>query len=334
MITLPKPLCGIVTPMITPLSDRDTLDTDGMERLIEHILAGGVSGLFILGTTGEAPSLSYRLRRELIAHVCRQVADRVPVLVGVTDTSFVESVNLAEYAADVGASAVVLAAPYYFPAGQSELLEYVRHIAAELPLPVLIYNMPSHTKLTFEPDTIRRVMDIDNIVGLKDSSGDMIYFRHIERLVKDRPDWTLLIGSEELLAEAVLLGGDGGICGGANLCPQLYVDLYRSAKSRDLDRVDELHAKVMHIAETIYTVGNYDSSSIKGLKCALSHLGICDDFMAEPFSSFHGAERELIRRRLAELPFPLDMPLLHKTHALGRTTEYNRRVASCRATSR
>jgi hypothetical protein len=110
--TLPRPLRGIVPPMITPLRDRDELDVPGLERLIEHILAGGVHGLFILGTSGEAPSLSYRLRRELVDRVCRQVAGRVPVLVGITDTSFVEALHLARHAAAAGAQAVVTSTPY------------------------------------------------------------------------------------------------------------------------------------------------------------------------------------------------------------------------------
>jgi dihydrodipicolinate synthase/N-acetylneuraminate lyase len=116
---LPSPLRGIIPPMITPLLDRDTLDVTGLERLIEHILGGGVHGLFILGTTGEAPSLSYRLRYELIDRACKQVNDRVPVLVGITDTCFTESINTANKARDAGAHAVVLAPPYYFPAGQA-----------------------------------------------------------------------------------------------------------------------------------------------------------------------------------------------------------------------
>lgn len=112
-------------------AQRHPLDTPGLERLIEHILAGGAHGLFVLGSTGEAPSLSYRLRRELVDRVCDRVAGRVPVLVGITDTSFVESVNLSAHAEKAGAAAVVLATPYYFPAGQPELLEYVRHLAPE-----------------------------------------------------------------------------------------------------------------------------------------------------------------------------------------------------------
>src|SRR5439155_14346309 len=221
--------------MVTPLQDRDSLDIAGLERLIEHILAGGVSGLFVLGSTGEAPSLSYRLRRELLQRTCRQVAGRVPVLVGITDTAFMESVNLAGAAAEAGAQALVLAAPYYFPAGQPEMLEYLQHFAPELALPLFLYNMPANTKVAFEPETVRRAMEIPNIIGLKDSSGDMIYFHHLLGLLPQRPDWTLLVGPEELLAEAVLAGGHGGMCGGANISPRLYVDLYEAASAGKLE---------------------------------------------------------------------------------------------------
>ncbi len=287
--------------MITPLTDRDSLDVAGLERLVEHLIEGGVHGLFILGTTGEAPSLSYRLRHELIEQTCKQVAGRLPVLVGITDTSFVESINLANVAAKAGAAAVVLSAPYYFPAGQPELLEYVEDIVAELPLPVFLYNMPSHTKLTFEPETLRRAIAIPKIVGLKDSSAQMIYFHRVKQLAASRPDFSLLVGPEELLAESVLAGAHGGVNGGANLFPRLYVNLYEAASTAQLDRITTLHAQVMRLGETIYSVGRHRSAFIKGLKCGLSCLGVCDDFMAEPFQRFRVSQRDLVQRYLNEL---------------------------------
>jgi 4-hydroxy-tetrahydrodipicolinate synthase len=169
-----------------------------------------------------------------------------------------------------------------------------------MPLPVFLYNMPSHTKLSFELDTLRRALDVPNIVGLKDSSAQMIYFHQVRRLVADRSDFTLLVGPEELLAESVLAGSHGGINGGANLFPRLYVELYEAASKRDLDRVSQLHAKVMRLGETIYSVGSHRSAFIKGLKCALSCLGICDDFMAEPFHRFHAAQRSQVQKYLSE----------------------------------
>ena len=300
--TLPTPLQGIIVPMVTPLKEQDTLDVPGLERLIEHILAGGVQGLFILGTTGEAPSLSHKLRCELIERVCAQVNRRVPMLVGITETSFVESVNLALKAKDAGAQAVVLAPPYYFPAGQPELLEYLEHLVPQLPLPLFLYNMPLHTKLVFEPETVRAAANIGGIVGLKDSSANMIYFHQLQMLFKDKPDFTLLVGPEELLAETVLSGGHGGVCGGANLVPHLYVQLYKAAVAKDLTVVAALHEKVMKTSSTIYSVGRYTSSSyLKGLKCALSCMGLCSDFLAEPFHRFRKKERDLVRRYVQEL---------------------------------
>ncbi len=298
---LPRPLRGIIPPMVTPLQDRDMLDTAGLERLVEHILAGGVHGLFILGTTAEAPSLSYRLRYEVIERVCKQVEERIPVLVGITDTSFVESVNIANKARDSGATAVVLAPPYYFPAGQPELLEYLKHLISELSLPLFLYNMPSYTKMVFEPDTIRTAAGIPGIVGIKDSSGNMIYFRRLQILLKDHPEFSLLMGREELLAETVLLGGHGGVCGGANLLPELYVGLYNAACAKDLAKIGVLHEKVMKLSNAIYTVGQYESSYLKGIKCALSCMGICSDFMAEPFHRFRQEEHDRIQQYVKEL---------------------------------
>ncbi|MFA5865410.1 MAG: dihydrodipicolinate synthase family protein [Phycisphaerae bacterium] len=300
-LCLRLPFSGIIPPMVTPLLDKDRLDVEGLERLIHHILDGGVHGLFVLGTTGEAPSLSYRLRRELIDHTCRQVAGRVPVLVGITDTSFEESVNLARHAANAGAQAVVLAPPYYFPAGQPELLEYLEHMVPQLTLPLFLYNMPSHTKLFFEPETVRKAAEISNVIGLKDSSANMIYFHQLQLLFEKCPKFSLLVGPEELLAETLLLGGHGGVCGGANLFPRLYVDLYESALRHDLEKVVALHRKVMRIRATIYSVGKYGSSFLKGIKCALSCCGICNDFMAEPFHRFRDEERTQIKKYLQEL---------------------------------
>jgi 4-hydroxy-tetrahydrodipicolinate synthase len=287
--------------MITPLADRDALDVDGLERVVEHILAAGPAGLFVLGTTGEGPSLSYHLRRELVERVCQLVNGRVPVLVGVTDTAFIESINVAEEAAEAGADAVVLSAPYYFAPDQENLWQYTREIVAQMPLPVFLYNMPSHTKVSFSVETVRRAMELPKVVGVKDSSGDMIYFDRLRQLVTERPDFSLLIGPEELLAEALLLGAHGGVSGGANIWPQLYVELHEAASAGDLERTAELHRKVTQVASSIYWVGPSGASVLQGIKCALSILGICSDLPAEPFRRLSPAQRAEIERAVRAL---------------------------------
>jgi 2-dehydro-3-deoxy-D-pentonate aldolase len=293
---------GIIPPIVTPLSGRDQIDYDGLHRLIEHMLAGGIHGLFVLGTTGEAPSLSYRLRRELISLVIKQVQGRVPVLVGITDTAFIESIGVAQHAAEEGASALVLATPYYFPAGQTELLGYVENLLPELPLPLMLYNMPSLTKIWFEIETLEKLSHHPKIVGLKDSSGDLAYYERAVGLKKLRPDWSILIGPEALLPQSMQLRGNGGVAGGANVFPQLFVDCYNACVAKDTKRIDEL-SRVIQDWQRVYDIGKYASRHIKATKCCLSLLGICDDFMAEPFHRFNPPERARVEQILQSIQY-------------------------------
>ena len=287
-------LNGIIPPMVTPLCGQNEIDMAGLERLVEHIIGGGVHGLFILGTTGEAPDLSYQVRYDLVKAVCKQVKKRVPVFVGITDTAFSESVKLANHAAQQGADAVVVAPPYYLSVAQPELVEYMEHLAQQLPLPAVLYNMPGCTKVMIGIQTVRQIAEIPGVIGIKDSSGDVFYFHKLKRALNDKPDFHILIGPEEMLAETVLLGANGGVCGGANLFPRLYVELYKAAAAGNIEKVKKLHKIVIEISSTIYSVGQYSSSIIKGIKCGLSLMGICDDFLAEPFHRFRDPQRKVI----------------------------------------
>lgn len=291
---------GIVPPLVTPLSARDELDLEGLQRLLDHVISGGVSGVFILGTTGEAPSLSYRLRREMISQTLRMVDGRIPVLVGVTDTAFVESVDLAKHAAESGAQAAVLTTPYYFPAGQTELIAYVQNIAPQIALPLMLYNMPGLTKVWFEIETLRTLSKIDSIIGVKDSSGDLDYFEAVCKLKSERADWSVLIGPEAKLSEAHALGGDGGVCGGANVAPRWFVDCQNGLVSGDTNKVKEAQVRISRFQD-IYEIGKYASRHIKATKSALSLCGICSDLPADPFHAFLEPERERVSKVLAEL---------------------------------
>ena len=297
------PLCGIIPPLVTPLKNNETLDVESLERLIEHLIAGGVHGLFILGTTGEEQSLSYQVRKQMIQESCRINRGRLPLLVCITDTSIVESIRLAQVAADCGADGVVSAPPYYFATGQPELAQFYEELVPQLPLPVFLYNMPSHVKVSFAPDTVRRIAQNPRVIGFKDSSANAVYFQSVMYKMKERPDFAMLVGPEEITGECVLLGGHGGINGGANMFPELYVGMYDAAKAHDIDRVLRLQQYIMQISTSIYTVGQHGSSYLKGLKCALSILGVInDDFVASPFYKFNAPERDKIRQALAALP--------------------------------
>lgn len=301
--TFKAPLSGIIPPLVTPLKGNDVLDVDSLENLIEHLIAGGVHGLFILGTTGEEQSLSYRLRRQMIAESARINAGRLPLLVCITDTSIVESVALAREAAEAGASAVVSAAPYYFAPGQPELVEFYEEMIPQLPLHLFLYNMPSHVKVNFAPETVRKIAEDPRVMGFKDSSANLPYFQSVMYLMRHRPDFAMLMGPEEATGEAVLMGADGGINGGANMFPELYVAMYNAAHTGDLETLRRLQNIIMQISTTIYTVGKHGSSYLKGLKCACSLLGVIkDDFVAAPFHKFNQPERDKIKAALDRLP--------------------------------
>ena len=299
--SLGKSLHGVIPPLVTPLLPDGTLDVAGAERLVEHVLTGGVHGLFLLGTTGEAPDLAQAVRRDYVRRVCRQVAGRVPVLVGITDTVFEDSISLGKFAEDCGAAALVAAPPYYFAAGQPELLAYYAHLADSVSLPLFLYNMPSQVKVMIEVKTVVELAKHPNIVGLKDSSGNIGYFNSCRYHLRDRKDFSILMGPEEAMGEAVLMGASGGVAGGANIFPKTFVDIYDAAVAKDVDRVRELQERVMRVSSLIYGIGHHNSSFVKGVKCALSLMGICADSLAAPREPFNADDRELVRRRLVEL---------------------------------
>src|SRR5690554_2017358 len=265
-LKLPKPFRGIVPPMVTPLLNDDTLDEIGLERLVNHMISGGVHGLFVLGTTGEGTSLSYRLRRELIDLTCKMVNGRIPVMVGITDTAPEESISLAKTADKAGVKAVVAAPPYYFSMGQDELFNYYWNLADRLPLPLYLYNMPSHTKINIAPETVKKLSAHPGIIGLKDSSANAVYLNVVYSLLKDEKAFSLLVGPEEMMASAVLMGAHGGVNGGANMFPRLYVDLYDAVVAKDFELIFTLQEIVMEDSNKLYGVGDSPSSYLQGLK--------------------------------------------------------------------
>ena len=294
------PLKGIIPPLVTPLNSYSEIDIPGLQRLIEHQVSGGVHALFILGTNGEAPSLSYKLRKELIKKTCELVNKRIPVLVGITDTSIAGSLDIAEYAIGAGADAVVVAPPYYFPGSDAEMVDYFETLAPNLSLPFLIYNMPSHTKIHLTVEIVKRAKEL-GAVGIKDSSGDMLYLYSLIEEFKDSPDFSIITGTEIFLPETIMNGGHGAVAGGANMFPKLFVDLYNASVARDLETISKLREKVMKLYQTIYQVGKHSSRYVKGTKCGLSVMGICNDYMAPPLHRFKPAEREQIEKYMEKI---------------------------------
>lgn len=297
-------LHGVIPPVVTPLNEDYSLDKVGLDNLIEHLIAGGVHGLFILGTTGEGPHLSHTLRKEVISETVRINKGRLPVLVGVTDTSIEELVDMAEFAKEAGVDAVVLAAPFYAPLHQSELEGWMRVVIPKLVLPVVLYDIPSHINVKLSVEVVTRLASIDNVIGIKDSSGDMSYF-HMLLASIDRPNFKFFTGPEMLLAESVLIGGDGGVSGGANLYPKLFASIYQAATDRDFEILKEGQKAQRALHTELYGLNGYGSGFMCGLHAAMAVKGICKNVMMPPYFPFEDETR--IKEILAGLEqrFPL-----------------------------
>lgn len=297
--------------MVTPLEQDYALDQKGLERLIEHLIAGGVHGIFILGTTGEAPNLPYSVRSELIERTCKLAGSRVPILVGITDTSYRDALRMAAKASECGAQAVVAAPPYYFQVAQADLLQYFKRMAADSPLPLFLYNAPLNTRHWIDVATVVELAAEPNIVGLKDSGLHMGYFHAVREGVRSRPDFNLLVGPDDLLAEAVLLGAHGGMAGGSNVNPRLFVDLYEAAAAGEMNRVAALHQQAIQFDTGVYRSAEDPHNPVRGLKAALSIMGICGDAMTPPLRPVSSLERERIQEYLRDV--------LQTSEAAGRS---------------
>lgn len=289
-MTLSLPLRGIIPPLITPLNSDSSLDVKSLERMLTHVIEGGVHGVFILGTTGECSSLSYAAKNQLIGATCKFVAGKIPVLVGITDCAFQESKNLANLAKSTGAEAVVAAPPFYMNLGQEELCKYFQQLADEVPLPLFLYNMPSHTKIAIEAETVLQLAKHPNIIGLKDSSGNGVYFQSLLNSLASQVDFTLTVGPEEMMAETMLMGGHGAVAGGANLFPSLYVKLYQAALDRDFEKIQMYQKVVMEVSSKLYGHGNCKSSYLRGVKATCAFLGLSQGYLASPLYEFSASE--------------------------------------------
>ena len=291
---LPRPLRGVITAMVTPLDQDLYLDHKGLEGLVEHLIAGGVHGIFILGTTGEAPNLPYDVRFAVIEQTCKLAGTRLPVIVGITDTSHKDAIRMAAKSYECGALAVVAAPPYYFQASQADLLHYFKRLALESPLPLFLYNAPLNTHHWIEVETVTQLAAETNVAGLKDSGLKMGYFHAVREAVRDRSEFTLLVGPDDLLAEAVLMGAHGGMAGGSNVWPRLFVALYEAAAAGDLNRVVALQQRAMQFDRAIY----HSANPLRGMKCALSLLGICGSDLTPPLQPYSQQERKQVEKYL------------------------------------
>lgn len=290
-------LQGVLPPMITPLDADERVDEAGLERQIERLLAAGVHGIYLLGSSGEGPALRDTERRRAIESARRVLRGRAPLIAGCMASSTTLAIDMIRAAEAAGADAVAVTPPHYYPlAAHALMVEHYRRCAAASSLPVLIYNIPLTTKVMLSPETIMAIAELPNVAGIKDSSGDFTHALRVLHLRGDDRSFSVLLGAVPISGAALMLGADGIIPGVANLDPRLLVELYERGRARDAAGVLALQPRIMALLRVLEF-----GPGVSCLKTALELMGVCQAHVTAPFPALGERERAGLAALLREL---------------------------------
>ncbi|MFF5007981.1 dihydrodipicolinate synthase family protein [Streptomyces phaeochromogenes] len=278
---VPAPLTGVVPPVCTPLTPDREVDVPSLLRLVDHLVGGGVDGLFVLGSSSEAAYLTDRHRRLVVESVVGHVSGQLPVLAGVIDMTTPRVLDHVRYVTEAGADAVVATAPFYTRTHPAEVARHYRLIASRSPVPVFAYDLPVavHSKLGTE--LVLELAAEGVLAGLKDSSGDEGGFRAVVTGARAHPGiagFSVLTGSELVVDSALAMGADGAVPGLANVDPHGYVRLYRLCREGDWERARAEQERLCSLFGMV-RVGDAgrmggSSSALGAFKAALHLRGI------------------------------------------------------------
>jgi dihydrodipicolinate synthase/N-acetylneuraminate lyase len=243
-------LSGVFAAAVTP-NRPGTLDADypGLLDLLDFLAAGGVTGVCLMGSTGEFVNYGFDDRQRAVYLGSKRT--RVPLIVGVGHTTLNGCLRLAEEAVFAGADALLLMPPYFFPYPQAEIEAFYREFAREAAsvVPVMLYNIPGFTS-GIDIETVRRLLDTGRFAGIKDSRGDWAYFEELLALKRER-NFVLFVGNDRLAARAIAAGADGALSGCACAIPELLVALVNAAKAGDPERIESLNALLIEFIDRI-----------------------------------------------------------------------------------
>ena len=289
---------GIFTPAVTPIDEKERVDELGFVKQLNRLIDNGVHGIYLLGSSGEFTTLTNAERERALDIATKTVAGRVPIICCVMDTSTQRVIQNIKIAQQYEVDAVASTPGYYYPStDDADIIQFYQAIAASTDLPVLIYNIPSTAKTAIKPQIVAQLADdCDNIVGMKDSSGDWINCLNLLSLLGDRDDFAIFIGSHYIIGAAVLFGADGGVISISNVAPIESVALYNAAKTRNIDEVDRLQKWMIKLSK-LYSYGQ----GVSGMKACLEILGICNAYTTSPLLPLNDTEKSELKELLTEL---------------------------------
>jgi dihydrodipicolinate synthase/N-acetylneuraminate lyase len=287
-------LRGVLPALVTPLHRDGAVDEPAIQRLVEHVLAGGVHGLLALGSTGEVASLDQAARRQALAAIIKAAAGRGPVICGVAQSRLIDATADVRAAAQLGAAAVLVAPPYYYPIDQPTVLSFYRTLAKTSPLPILVYNIPQNTKVVVEPATVAALAREGSVVGIKDSSRDFEYFESVCVATRGLPDFQIFTGSDTMLLASLAMGGAGTICGAGNIAPGWVVRIFDDFERGDLEAA-RTHQDLLIELVLAVRAGVFPSA----IKAALHLQGLCEPWLVPPVAPLDEASVARLRERLS-----------------------------------
>jgi len=263
---------GLMPAMVTPFDEREEVDLEAAEAVVERLIEAGVDGIIALGSNGEFSHLTGEERKRFAEEVAKIVAERVPLVIGVGASGTKETVELARHAERVGADGVIVVPPYYWKVDEEALFKHFATVAESVDIPVLLYNFPMLTGIGLSPGLVARVADeCPNVAGLKDTVAEYSHIVNVLREVKPvRPDFSVLAGFEDHILPALLAGADGAISGLSNVAPELFVSLIRTADAGDLHKAAQLHRRVL----SLLPLGEYSDPPIGAIKLAMKKFAV------------------------------------------------------------
>lgn len=290
-------LKGVIPPIITPLTEREKLDREGLQKMVDYLIDGGVHGLFALGSTGEFAALDETIHGETVKVIVEHTAGRVPVLVGVTGVGTEQTITNLKRAQDLGADGAVISPGYYFPYTQAELLHHYDLVCRETKIPIMLYNVPVRARSPIHLETVKALAQYDQIIGIKDSSGSFNFVQELIGAAETLPNFAVFQGDEQAMGAAVLLGADGIVPGIGNLDPVRCVQLYNAAVEGDRENVNRLQREINDVCR-VFSLSQ--GSPYGGLKAALHMLGLCEPYPAKPAASPSEEQLQEIKALLTE----------------------------------
>ncbi|PRB83856.1 4-hydroxy-tetrahydrodipicolinate synthase [Pseudomonas sp. MYb185] len=286
-------ISGSLVALVTPMDSHGNLDWQALDRLIEFHLEQGTDGIVAVGTSGESATLDMDEHKEVIRRVVDRVAGRIPVIAGTGANSTSEAVELTEAARSVGADACLLVTPYYNKPTQEGLYQHFKFIAEAVAIPQILYNVPGRTACDMLPDTVVRLADIDNIIGIKEATGDLQRARELIDRVAGR--MAIYSGDDPTAVELILMGGQGNISVTANVAPKAMHDLCVAALNGDADTARRLNEMLMPLHKKLFI----ESNPIP-VKWALHEMGLIDDGLRLPLTSLSEGCRPVVREALQQ----------------------------------